>query len=349
MQALGDLDRMGRGGAIALLCVWGWILLRDHRSELPARAAIALIVSIICHSIADMFPWRSNSGVGLFLLKIGQSILPACFWLFAKTWFDDERRIDRRTAFWMAFALFFSTALMTVHWRSEGHYFWSDVLQRIFWLSYAVAGLWVAWRGRAGDLVEARRNLRGRFIFATGFYVLLAIVAGFIANFEEGPSFLFGIVSFGIPILAGALCIAMFGIRQQDLYAAPPLPTTSPRPMDEVQQRLNEKLNAYMNHQKPHRDESLTIAALAGQLGEQEYRLRRLINGHLGYRNFSTFLGDYRLTEVKAALADPAQKEVPIVTIALDAGYGSLGPFNRAFREMEDMTPSAYRARAASN
>ena len=340
---------MGRGGAIALLCVWGWILLRDHRNELPARAAIALIVTIICHLIADMSPWRSNSGVGLFLLKTGQAMVPACFWLFAKTWFDDERRIGVATALGIAFAIVFFSGLMAFQWTNGGYSFSTDTLQRTVWLGYAFAGLWVAWRGRAGDLVEARRNLRGRFIFATGFYVLLAIVTGFIANFEDGPSWLFGVVSFGIPILVAALCIAMFGIRQQDLYAAPSVPTNSPRPMDDGQMRLHDKLSIHMEQNKPHRDESLTIAALAGQLGEQEYRLRRLINGHLGYRNFSTFLGDYRLAEVKAALADPAQKEVPIVTIALDAGYGSLGPFNRAFREMEDMTPSAFRARAASN
>jgi AraC-like DNA-binding protein len=48
---------------------------------------------------------------------------------------------------------------------------------------------------------------------------------------------------------------------------------------------------------------------------------------------------------VKAALSDPTQKEVPILTIALDAGFGSLGPFNRAFREAEGITPSAFRGR----
>jgi AraC-like DNA-binding protein len=47
---------------------------------------------------------------------------------------------------------------------------------------------------------------------------------------------------------------------------------------------------------------------------------------------------------VKAALTDPSQRDVPILTIALDAGFGSLGPFNRAFREAEGCTPSSYRA-----
>jgi AraC-like DNA-binding protein len=66
--------------------------------------------------------------------------------------------------------------------------------------------------------------------------------------------------------------------------------------------------------------------------------LRRLINGELGFRNFTAFLNSYRLAEVRDVLADPDQREVPILTIALDAGFGSLGPFNRAFREAEAMT-----------
>jgi len=40
---------------------------------------------------------------------------------------------------------------------------------------------------------------------------------------------------------------------------------------------------------------------------------------------------------------------VPIITIALDAGFGSPGPFSRAFREAEGMTPSEFRARALAD
>ena len=74
-----------------------------------------------------------------------------------------------------------------------------------------------------------------------------------------------------------------------------------------------------------------------------EYRLRRLINQALGYRNFNSFLNHYRIEEVKAALADPAQAAVPILTMALDAGFSSLGPFNRAFKAETGLTPSEYR------
>jgi AraC-like DNA-binding protein len=36
---------------------------------------------------------------------------------------------------------------------------------------------------------------------------------------------------------------------------------------------------------------------------------------------------------------------VPILTIALDAGFQSLGPFNRAFKSATGETPSKYRRR----
>jgi AraC-like DNA-binding protein len=44
-----------------------------------------------------------------------------------------------------------------------------------------------------------------------------------------------------------------------------------------------------------------------------------------------------------ARLADPAQDHLPVLTIALDCGYGSIGPFNRAFKARFGVTPSQYR------
>jgi AraC-like DNA-binding protein len=71
--------------------------------------------------------------------------------------------------------------------------------------------------------------------------------------------------------------------------------------------------------------------------------LRRLINQALGHRNFNSFVNRYRIAEAKAALCDPQQAEVPVLTIALDAGFSSLGPFNRAFKAETGMTPTEFR------
>ena len=95
--------------------------------------------------------------------------------------------------------------------------------------------------------------------------------------------------------------------------------------------------------QRAYRREGLTIGALSAELGVPEYRLRQLINEGLGHRNFNAFLNRYRIEEAKAALADPEQKEVPVLTIAMDAGFQSIGPFNRAFKAATDLTPTEFR------
>ncbi len=89
--------------------------------------------------------------------------------------------------------------------------------------------------------------------------------------------------------------------------------------------------------------EGLGIAELARELGTQEYLLRRAINRRLGYRNFNDFLHGYRLAEVAQRLGDPAERHLPVLTIALDCGYGSIGPFNRAFKARFGVTPSQFR------
>ena len=71
-----------------------------------------------------------------------------------------------------------------------------------------------------------------------------------------------------------------------------------------------------------------------------EHRLRATINAELGFRNFNTFLNGYRLEECKAALADPVQAEVPIITIALDSGFQSMATFNRVFKAETGLSPS---------
>jgi AraC-like DNA-binding protein len=68
-----------------------------------------------------------------------------------------------------------------------------------------------------------------------------------------------------------------------------------------------------------------------------------ILNQRLGFRNFTAFLNEHRLAAAAARLADRAQTRTPVLTIALDLGWGSIGPFNRAFRARFDMTPSDFR------
>jgi AraC-like DNA-binding protein len=143
-------------------------------------------------------------------------------------------------------------------------------------------------------------------------------------------------------ILALAILVSVLGTRQNALMQAP---SAAPE-VEEVEPRLLARLDALMREGRAYRQDGLTIGMLATQMELPEYRLRRIINGSLGHRNFNAYLNGFRLGEAKEALADPAQRQVPIITIALDAGFGSLAAFNRAFRQDTGMTPSEYRQKA---
>jgi len=94
-----------------------------------------------------------------------------------------------------------------------------------------------------------------------------------------------------------------------------------------------------------YRQTGLTIGTLARELGCAEHRLRRLINTELDFDNFSSFLNHYRIAEACRQLTDPAFDNTSILTLALDLGYGSIGPFNRAFRAETGLSPTEYRRR----
>jgi AraC-like DNA-binding protein len=124
-------------------------------------------------------------------------------------------------------------------------------------------------------------------------------------------------------------------------------PELAPVVTDVQDTPLLDTLRRLMEEDRIYRAEGLSIAALALKMGIPEYRLRRLINQRLGHRNFSSFVNRYRLADAMTALRDPAQAVVPILTIALDAGFQSLGPFNRAFKAETGLTPTEYRRRHA--
>lgn len=352
MHVLADLDLMIRGGTLALLLLWSWLLLRDHRRVLAARAAVAMNLAIMAHIVATI-PHPTGATVGSgpldLLFAIGSVCVPALFWLFARTWFNDAARVG--TAGWLGLAasVMLLIGIVAVGGSDRPLGLALAIALRTLMFGFAALGLWEAWRGRDDDLIEARRALRLRLVGAVGTFVILTNGVEVLVYNGLAPPYMRSLIELGILLLAFGFCAAMFVIAQPMLFT-PAVPAERRGAASGQDDALIERLRAHMAHARPYRDERLTIAALAAQLGEQEYRLRRAINGTLGHRNFAQFLNGYRLDEVRAALADPAQRAVPILTIALDAGFGSLGPFNRAFREAEAMTPSAWRvARLADN
>lgn len=347
MTALLILDPMIRGGAIALFLLWIAILWRDHRASLSARVAIAMHLAIIAYLLSHAFHPSDRSFLPYVIWDALSVMVPALFWLFVRLWFDDQQRIGWRS--WLVIAGFGVLLLVQIAlilaMGSFSLEIW--VLVRIGMFGFAVAGMWIAWRGRANDLIEMRRRFRVGLVCAIGIFILLATFAEMFQGPNSQSDLWHLVMLTAIHVATLIVSVALYRFRSPDLFAAlepPPKPARPPA----VPSPLAQRLRALMAEERAYRAEGFSIAMLAARLGEPEYRVRRAINGEMGFRNFTAFLNSFRLDEIRAALADPAQREVPILTIALDAGFGSLGPFNRAFRDAEGMTPTDYRARAAA-
>lgn len=349
-MSLADLDLVARGGALALLLLLGAVLWREQRATMPARIAIALIAAIGCNVIAEGPGLRQFPQPVVIALILGEGAISGLFWLFVRSWFDDEARFGWRSGSVVGAVAAVSLVNYSLWSPIAGRYWPTDLAMRAAWIALPVLALWTAWRGRDDDMVEARRRLRTGFVWTTGGALLLinlihvarnALVPG-----QRAPLLHISTALLTLSVVAG-LCYVLLHMRRADIFLGETVPAVEVAPgQDAASKALAARLQAHMLAQRCHRDETLTIAALALQLGVPEYRLRRTINGQLGFRNFAAFLNSYRLEEVKQALGDPAQRSVPILTIALDAGFGSLASFNRTFRTSEGLTPTAFRTAA---
>jgi AraC-like DNA-binding protein len=347
------LEAALRGGTFVLLIFIGALLLRDAWRVAAGLFGTWFAWGVACYTIASapifvaaQYAWL----LPLRLVSMGNSVV-LC--LFAAAVFDDDFRPSWwHAAGWAAFVAFgFSCLLVSASLAGIGIHILS--------LCCNAFVVWYALTGRTVDLVEERRRLRTVLIVAIAFYSA-AIISSEIA-FPEGTASetLTLANSAGLLVMTTVFAFVLFGVNRdgalisfrtlepQSLVALQPRPVagavSTDRPERDEDARLLAALRRLMEHDKVYREEGLSIGTLAARLGLAEHALRRLINQRLGHRNFNAFLNGYRLDEATAALADPAQGTVPILTIALDAGFQSIGPFNRAFKSKTGMTPSEFR------
>jgi AraC-like DNA-binding protein len=218
----------------------------------------------------------------------------------------------------------------------------------------AAAQTLVTWRA---DLVAKRRRLRAVVLIGTSAYIAMGAFLNLSPPSASGSSLVSLINAFGLCALVSLSGWSLFRAVPPESARSLPAPGDgearfaaadgADRPAA-IDAALLRRLEYLMSVERAYRREGLTIGSLSAELGVPEYRLRQLINEGLGHRNFNAFLNGYRIEEAKAALADPKQKDVPVLTIALDAGFQSVGPFNRAFKAATDVTPTEFRRLAAA-
>lgn len=339
------LDVALRAASIALLLMLAAVLFRDFRHAVAGRLATALALGSAAHAATyaighagPALAWQAP----LLALSTGNIVV---FWLFTRALFDDSFKLRAwHAAIWLAVAAF-SLLNCTLLASSSGDgrrlaIFAINGLVLGF-ISLAIAQTVMSW---AGDLVEERRRVRVFIVAAVAFYGGLNAVLHLVVSAGPAAGLANVVNSALLACVVAAICVAMLRVGGTELFAAAPLEREAPPQPDTsaADRKLTDALMRLMADERIYRQD-VTIGTLATKLAIPEYRLRRLINQKLGYRNFNVFLNNHRIEEAKAALADPAQAEVPVITIAMDAGFASLGPFNRAFKATTGVTPTEYR------
>ncbi|GGI29090.1 AraC family transcriptional regulator [Bradyrhizobium guangdongense] len=346
-MTLPTLDLAFRAASVALLLVLAASLLADFRKVLAARLGAAFALGSAAHAVS--YSMDVTSRVPLWhapLIAISTGTI-VVFWLFTRALFDDEFRI--RWWHGLIWALVTAFSFAGCVWIApSGHVRFSVTVVNLIALGFIVLALWQMIASWPADLVERRRRVRVFIVCAIALYGgLNAVLQIATAGHHIGTA----AETINAGVLActvAAIVYAMMRVDGADLFPAagepaPPRVFSQPAADASADQKLINALMRLMADERIYRHENITIGVLAGRLKIPEYRLRRLINQRLGYRNFNVFLNNHRIEEAKAALADPAQAEVPVITIAMDAGFQSLGPFNRAFKAVTGVTPTEYR------
>jgi AraC-like DNA-binding protein len=349
-MSLPALDLALRAATVAMLLVLAASLWRDFRKLAAGRLATAFALGSAAHAVTYMI--GSTSPVSawhapLIALSTGNVVV---FWLFTRTLFDDAFVLRGRHALiWAAVAAFSFVNCMWIAPAGSARVSIIAInLLALGFIALAVGQTIASW---SADLVERRRRLRVFIVSAAALYGGLNAILQITMFAGEGADIANAANAFILAAIVAAISYAMTGVTAADLFPVGPEAVAGAGPFgtplavpdsNDADQGLVDALMRLMADERIYRHDN-TIGTLATKLSIPEYKLRRLINQRLGYRNFNVFLNNHRIEEAKAALADPTQAEVPVITIAMDAGFQSLGPFNRAFKAITGVTPTEYR------
>ena len=336
------LNEILRFCAITALLIIALQFLKVVKSNKNAWFVIAFALSVVCYLIIE---GRTElTSIPLKLLLVGPFLLPLFFWLLSKSIFDDH--------FKMSVKFFTLTlAVLLVHFVSL--YIWYKVslsdngktlallIPKMLSFVFMALGVWEALRGRKLDLIDARLRFRNIFIIVTASVIGATLIVETIGMGSATPEILPVIQKAVIIILS--LIFIQYNLELNLSFFIRPVKEEKREPENDSNSPIASKIQKLLTEEKIYRTEGLTIGQLAEIMKEQEYRVRRTINGQLGFRNFNDFLNQYRVQEACTILQDPERSNLTILEIAYSLGYQSIGPFNKAFKDQTGLTPTLFR------
>ena len=364
VTGLTAIDLGFRGAACGVFLLIVLVALQRRAVNQNTLLGIAMCAGGVFYAIvtAPFFPKASWWWTMPFV-----SSLAAVFWLWARAAFDDDFVLRRwHGALWLAIVAWgFAISLTWPQWpalaRSGG-----KVLSLVVLVLALAAAIQTVKTWRV-DLVMRRRRLR-LAVLAINVVTIVPVAVAAVADIPVAAPGAYGSLPTALSLFVVAT-LAALGVLSQPVVAVSDATAAIASgdagkparvadraaaervvvdPRIAVDPILLRRLDHLMTVERAYRQEGLAIGALAARLDVPEHRLRQAINEGLGYRNFNAFLNRYRIEDARLALSDATQREIPVLTIAMDAGFQSIGPFNRAFKAETGLTPTEFRREALS-
>ena len=111
---------------------------------------------------------------------------------------------------------------------------------------------------------------------------------------------------------------------------------------NDASHKLIERLEAYMEKERPFLNPNIKLAGLATNLNVSPHELSQAVNENF-QQNFQQYLNSYRVKIAQNRLDAKEYSHLTISSIAFESGFNSLSAFNTAFKKILQMTPSQYR------
>ncbi|MCB1650154.1 MAG: helix-turn-helix transcriptional regulator [Pseudomonadales bacterium] len=335
--------------AISQLLFMALFYLAYYRRQLLGRL-MAFYALCLMSYIASTIP-EIDTGPRVFEFPFNMLAItaPALLWIITRYLFVDNPKIEK--PIWAVIVLYIGLRAygnLTGPHTGVAYLVLYESTQLIM-LIFACHVVYTAVRGLGSDLVEPRRRFRVPFAITMGSIVAIIVGSGF---FSLQDTWMTSVYIGSIFLFILFFNLATFRLHGDSMQLIDPVVEQS---VPSLKSRMSEKdkdkplvdrIHRVMESERLYAQPGLTIGMLASKVSMQEYRLRRLINQKLHYRNFNQYLNQYRIAEAARRLQEPGEAQVAISTIALDVGYASLSSFNKAFKELHGVTPTTFRSRA---
>ncbi len=334
-------------GQLFLLCIY----IASKDLKLNSLLAISVSICLISYILLSAPISNEHYGVLRGVLLFFTEVAPYLLWLLVFSLFKDDFQ-PQRWPEWLKITLGFTLIWFSYffgYMEGKGAFHQINHLFELFVILHII---FVVLKEFPDDLVAARRNARVVTIVFTCIYAILILLLELgDSSLRDSP--VFSLLNAGLVCLSTSIFSWYFF---QDKFKDRRITVAEKSHCEhsETDTNLPKIPNVYKNIHLQlrqlmldgfYKETQLSIKTLASKLQTPEHQLRELINKHLGYRNFSDFLSSYRIPAACAQFEDLTHVRKPILTIALELGYGSIAPFNRTFKAQKGMTPKEYRSK----